>query len=76
MLSTVKGKWLLLPCISLGGSARSALECGEEDEVTGPFVKNRNTCGGARQAGSGHRRLWDIPTPDQGKQRTGQKAEE
>lgn len=52
----------------------SVLECVNKDKAKVQFVKNKNKCGGARQAGSGHERLKQIPVPDQGKQRTGQKA--
>jgi len=52
----------------------SILECVNKDKRKVQFVKNKNTSGGARQAGSGHERWRRIPVLDQGKQRAGQKA--
>lgn len=38
------------------------------DKAEVQFVKNKNKSGGARQAGSGHKRLRQILVPGQGKQ--------
>lgn len=46
----------------------SGVECVNTDEAKVEFVKNKNKSGGARLAGSGHKRLRQIPVPNQGKQ--------
>lgn len=64
------GKYPPPPAIRLP----SVLECVNMDEARVQFVKNKNKSGGAREAGSGHERLGQIPVPDQDKQRAGQTA--
>jgi hypothetical protein len=48
-------------------------ECVNEDIVMVHFLKNKNKSVGAGQAGSGQGRLIQIPVPDQGKHRAGQR---
>lgn len=59
-----QGNNLLLDAIRLP----SGVECVNKDEARVEFLKNKNKSGGARQAGSGHERLGQIPVPNQGKQ--------
>lgn len=55
-------------------SGHPVLECVNKDKAKVQIVKNKNKSGGAKQAGSVHKRLRRIPVPNRGKQRAGQKA--
>lgn len=48
----------------------SVVECARKDKAKVQYVTNKNKSSGARQAGSGHQRLKQIPVADQGKQRS------